>query len=106
MVTPLTRLNRLIAGCPALNGVVVAPDAGVSTQAAPATRGHVWHDTEGVAKRLDISPRTLERMRGDGSGPRYAKAGRAVRYREDWIDEWLEARAFGSTSAARRAGIV
>jgi len=49
--------------------------------------------------------KTLEAWRHQGTGPRYAKAGRRVLYREDWIDEWLEKRAIRSTAEARRAGI-
>ena len=82
-----------------------APDmGGTGFQAAPI-RGHVWRDTVGAAKKLGISDRTLERMRGEGNGPKFAKAGRAVRYRDDWLDDWLEQRAFTSTSAAQRAGM-
>ena len=75
-------------------------------QMASERGGNVWLDTIRAAEKLGISDRTLERMRGDGNGPKFAKAGRAVRYRDDWIDEWLENRAFTSTSAARQADIV
>jgi Helix-turn-helix domain len=62
-----------------------------------------WLTTEAAAEEIGISPRTLERKRADGSGPRYAKAGHAVRYRRDWIDDWLEKNSFSSTSAAKAA---
>lgn len=55
-----------------------------------------------AAELLRISKRTLERMRVDGTGPRYLKAGPGKRsrvlYRESDIIAWLERRSFGSTS--------
>jgi excisionase family DNA binding protein len=53
-----------------------------------------------VAQRLGISERTLERKRCDGTGPRFVKCGRAVRYRESDIEEWLESQTVRSTSEA------
>jgi excisionase family DNA binding protein len=54
-----------------------------------------------VALQLGISERTLERKRGDGTGPTFVKVGRAVRYRESDVEKWLESRAVRSTSEAR-----
>lgn len=55
-----------------------------------------------AADLLRISRRTLERMRVDGSGPRYVKVGAGKRsrvlYRECEIDAWLTKFSFGSTS--------
>jgi len=54
------------------------------------------------AELLRLSPRTLERMRVQGAGPRYVKAGPGVRakvlYRLSDIAAWTNARCFGSTS--------
>ncbi|MGH8503835.1 MAG: helix-turn-helix transcriptional regulator [Gammaproteobacteria bacterium] len=47
-----------------------------------------------------LSPRTLERMRLTGTGPRYSKAGRRVIYSRRAIEEWLEKRTYKSTSDA------
>ena len=48
------------------------------------------------------SPKTLERMRVDGSGPTFLKAGPGLRsrvlYRRCDLTEWLEGFAYGSTS--------
>ena len=49
--------------------------------------------TSEAAKIAKISPRTLERLRTLGGGPKWTTAGRAVRYRVDWLDQWLESRA-------------
>lgn len=55
-----------------------------------------------AAGLLRISRRTLERMRVDGTGPRYLKAGPGKRsrvlYRQSDILAWLERQTYGSTS--------
>jgi hypothetical protein len=52
-----------------------------------------------------IPKRTLERMRRDGSGPRYHKCGKKILYRLDDIECWLAGRAFLTTAEARKAGV-
>ncbi len=55
-----------------------------------------------VAAILQLSVRTLERMRVDGSGPRFLKAGRGKRarvlYQMSDVTGWLEGHAYHSTS--------
>lgn len=55
-----------------------------------------------AADKLRISKRTLERMRVEGTGPRYFKAGPGKRsrvlYRMADIQAWLERHSYGSTS--------
>jgi excisionase family DNA binding protein len=51
-----------------------------------------------AARVLRLSERTLERLRLQGGGPLYVKAGRSVRYREPDLEEWISARVVGSTS--------
>ena len=51
-----------------------------------------------AARLLRLSERTLERLRLQGGGPLYVKAGRAVRYRESDLEEWIAARVVSSTS--------
>ena len=51
-----------------------------------------------AALALRLSERTLERLRVAGGGPRFVKAGRAVRYREADIERWIADRAVSSTS--------
>ena len=51
-----------------------------------------------AAEFLRLSPRTLEKHRGIGGGPRYHKFGRAVRYAMSDLEAWAEARAFDMTS--------
>ena len=51
-----------------------------------------------AALELRLSERTLERLRVCGGGPRFLKAGAAVRYRELDLKSWIEARLVNSTS--------
>ena len=54
--------------------------------------------TAEAAARVGLSPRTLERLRVTGGGPKYRKIGRWVRYTEQDLDEWLESCTRTSTS--------
>ena len=58
--------------------------------------------TAEAAHYLRLSARTLERMRVDGTGPRFMKAGPGLRarvlYRLDDLKDWLEGMAYNSTS--------
>ena len=45
--------------------------------------------TRQAAKYVKLSPRTLERYRSIGGGPRYLTAGYRVFYCMDALDEWL-----------------
>ena len=56
-----------------------------------------------AAEVLRLSPRTLERHRVAGTGPRFVKAGRRVLYRHDELDRWAAARTFRSTAEADAA---
>ena len=51
-----------------------------------------------LAQLLNVSERTLERWRVEGTGPVYVKAGRRVLYRRDDIERWLAQGARHSTS--------
>mgnify|MGYP001333304458 CR=1 FL=1 len=51
-----------------------------------------------AAEVLRISPRTLERMRVDSTGPRFRKFGRRVAYAVEDIQAWADSRVFTSTS--------
>jgi excisionase family DNA binding protein len=51
-----------------------------------------------AARVLRLSERTLERLRLQGGGPLFAKAGRAVRYREADLEAWIEKRVVSNTS--------
>ncbi len=60
-----------------------------------------WLTQDQLAARLDLSQRTLERMRNAGSGPRFAKTGKKILYRLQDVEAWLAERSFSSTAEAK-----
>lgn len=57
-------------------------------------------DTGAAAAYIGLAQNTLEKMRVFGTGPRFAKLGRAVRYRRADLDEYVRDRLVVSTSEA------
>lgn len=53
-----------------------------------------------AAAYLQLSPRTLEKLRVVGGGPIFRKFGRRVMYAVSDLDGWAEARAYSSTTEA------
>lgn len=53
--------------------------------------------TREAAKYLGLSMSTLNKWRCYGFGPKYLKLGRAVRYRQEELDLYLEGRLYQST---------
>jgi hypothetical protein len=51
-----------------------------------------------AAELLSLSVQRLARMRLEGGGPAYIKAGRSILYRRDALDDWLAAHCRRSTS--------
>lgn len=60
----------------------------------------MW-DTKTTGKYLNLSARTLERKRIDGTGPEFVKLGKSVRYLPSKVDDWIAKHAATSTSSAR-----
>lgn len=70
-------------------------------RASRARRGTPFLSTEQAAFYLGLSARKLQQMRGEGSGPRFRRHSRYVRYHIDDLDDWSK----GVTHArAGRAG--
>lgn len=63
-----------------------------------------------AAEFLRLSPRTLEKQRVIGGGPRFRKFGRRVMYAVVDLEAWADSRTFEATCdpeyAAHRAGIA
>lgn len=51
-----------------------------------------------AASYLRLSPRTLEKQRVIGGGPRFRKFGRRVMYAIADLDAWADHHSFGATS--------
>lgn len=78
--------------------------AAVTTTAHP--QRYLTNDE--AADYLRLSPRTLEKQRVIGGGPRFRKFGRRVMYAVADLNAWADARSFEATSdpeyAERHAG--
>ena len=51
--------------------------------------------TKELAKYLDVAVSTILLYRAEGTGPKYLKMGRLVRYRQTAVEEWLAAKDGG-----------
>jgi hypothetical protein len=86
----------------------------VRTAPAPThqTQSARYLTNDEAAAFLRLSPRTLEKQRVIGGGPRFRKFGRRVMYAVIDLEAWADARSFEMTSdpdyaeqhAARRPG--
>lgn len=66
----------------------------------PVALALVLLTSEEVSEMLSISPRTLEGWRTSGEGPKYIRiGGRAVRYRLEDIQAWVDANTHQHTAA-------
>ncbi len=65
-----------------------------TTRSAP----RIAFTTREAAQYLGLAVSTLNKWRCHGGGPEFLKLGRAVRYRQDELDRFLETRLVGSTS--------
>ncbi|MGB3882263.1 MAG: helix-turn-helix domain-containing protein [Diaphorobacter nitroreducens] len=79
------------------------PSAAVSTTVSTATataaaQPQRYLTNEEAAEYLRLSPRTLEKQRVLGGGPKFRKFGRRVMYAVADLDAWAADRSFESTS--------
>lgn len=69
---------------------------------ASGTNQQTYLTTVEAADFVRLSPRTLERLRVQGTGPRFIKAGQGKRakvlYRLEDLKEWLDATVYRSTA--------
>ena len=56
------------------------------------------YSTAEAAEMFGLSPKTLERKRVEGTGPKFVKLGKTVRYKESDLLEWVNANIYSSTS--------
>jgi hypothetical protein len=74
-----------------------APSAALQPTAVP-TADPEFLTTEEAAAFLRLSPRTLEKHRVLGGGPRFRKFGARVRYAAVDLRAWADGRAYEMTS--------
>ncbi len=90
------------------------PSAAPATTQQPAQSAQSAHlarylTNDEAAAFLRLSPRTLEKQRVIGGGPRFRKFGRRVMYAVVDLETWADSRSFEMTSdpeyAARHPGV-
>ncbi|MGA3985511.1 helix-turn-helix domain-containing protein [Ralstonia nicotianae] len=75
------------------------PAAAPATQQQPAAaQPQRYLTNDEAAEYLRLSPRTLEKQRVIGGGPRFRKFGRRVMYAVADLDTWADQRSFEATS--------
>jgi hypothetical protein len=94
------RAALLAGSVPRTDTSAAAAGAGFGPRSdTPSQAISVYLEEDVAAAILGVSPRTLQRFRLIGGGPRWTTVGRGghgVRYRRDWLDQWLESRAKGA----------
>ena len=85
------------------------PAPAATQQPAQTTQPARYLTNDEAAEFLRLSPRTLEKQRVIGGGPRFRKFGRRVMYAVVDLETWADARSFEMTSdpeyTARRPGV-
>jgi hypothetical protein len=66
-------------------------------EAPPVTATPRYFTNDEAAAFLRLSPRTLEKQRVIGGGPRFRKFGRRVMYALADLEAWADARSFETT---------
>jgi hypothetical protein len=75
-----------------------APLRPAAAAVAMTAQPQKYFTNDEAADYLRLSPRTLEKQRVIGSGPKFRKFGRRVMYAIADLDAWAEGRSFESTS--------
>ncbi|WP_312932399.1 helix-turn-helix domain-containing protein [Stutzerimonas nitrititolerans] len=71
---------------------------GTSMQPVAAVQLQRYLTNDEAASYLRLSPRTLEKQRVIGGGPRFRKFGRRVMYAIADLDAWADQHSFEATS--------
>ena len=74
------------------------PAAAPATYTTSAAQPQRYLTNDEAAEYLRLSPRTLEKQRVIGGGPKFRKFGRRVMYAVADLDAWAADRSFDSTS--------
>lgn len=73
------------------------PSRSAAALPAPAAQPAIYLTNNEAAQFLRLSPRTLEKQRVIGGGPRFRKFGRRVMYSLPDLNAWADARSFEAT---------
>ena len=75
-----------------------APLRPAAAAVTPTAQPQRYLTNDEAADYLRLSPRTLEKQRVIGGGPRFRKFGRRVMYAVADLDVWADSRSFEATS--------
>jgi len=75
------------------------PDSDANARAALARRGSPFLAPDQAAFYLGVSPRTLQEYRSAGTGPRFRRHSRHIRYHVDDLDAWSRSVGEAGTGA-------
>lgn len=78
---------------------MIDDDPDENARAARAARGSPFLSPEQAAYYLGVSTRTLQQHRSSGSGPRFRRHCRHIRYHIDDLDAWSKGVADGGGDA-------
>jgi hypothetical protein len=70
----------------------------IAPQSHAVPAAGLFLNNDEAAKFLNLSPRTLEKQRVIGGGPRFRKFGRRVLYAAKDLEAWANSRTFETTS--------
>jgi len=79
----------------AMTHAAIRPDAARETAPRAGSR---YLSNDEAAEFLKLSPRTLEKQRVVGGGPKFRKFGRRVVYAIEDLESWANARSCDTTS--------
>ena len=82
-----------------------APNISGNQGGKPMIENANYMNTREVAAFLGLSPRTLDRYRVSGAGPKFHKFGNRVRYLRFDVEAWAAERRYGSTSGKSISGL-
>jgi Helix-turn-helix domain len=94
----LLKRRRLLESVSYLSGTLTAATETISMDATTTTRALRYLTNEEAAMFLKLSPRTLDKFRVLGGGPKFRKFGRRVIYALDDLEIWANSRICESTS--------
>ena len=88
----------------------IIDQSGISSVVKPRKRrrlhrpsDQLWKTVDEAADHVGTCASTLNKKRGDGSGPKFIKRFGRIFYRMEWLDAWLEAGVRTSTSDGHQA---
>lgn len=91
------RASTAVAPTVSLGPTAEGGQARCESGGSMTTPSDCYLTTKEAARHLRLSPRTLEKMRGIGNGPRFCKFGRRVLYARAVLDTWAAGHSHDST---------